>query len=70
MLTDKTENRKSVYFLFILDIGNNNEATNRKKNTGGTGGGNNKEKNEFAGQINEAIVTEKPDVHWDDVSGL
>jgi hypothetical protein len=44
-------------FLFILDVGNNNEATNRKKNTGGTGGGNSKEKNEFTGQINEAIVT-------------
>lgn len=25
---------------------------------------------ELAGQLSDAIITEKPNVHWDDVSGL
>lgn len=42
---------------------------------GGGGGGNHKgtggnENNQLKGQITEAIVTEKPNVSWDDVSGL
>lgn len=33
-------------------------------------GGNTKEKNELAGQLNDAIISEKPNVRWEDVSGL
>jgi len=45
--------------------------------TGGGGGGgghgrnnNNKEDNNLKGQLNDAIVTEKPNVKWEDVAGL
>ena len=37
---------------------------------GHQGGGKNKEDNALKGQINDAIVTEKPNVKWEDVSGL
>jgi vacuolar protein-sorting-associated protein 4 len=48
------------------------------QNYSGGGGGNgnnnnnkgNKEDNNLKGQISEAIVTEKPNVKWEDVSGL
>lgn len=42
-------------------------------NSGGGGGGNRGGKNEndnLKGQVSEAIVTEKPNVKWEDVSGL
>jgi vacuolar protein-sorting-associated protein 4 len=41
--------------------------------TSGGGGGSgkgNKEDNNLKGQISEAIVTEKPNIKWEDVSGL
>lgn len=37
---------------------------------GGNRGGSNNENNQLKGQISEAIVTEKPNVKWEDVSGL
>ena len=37
---------------------------------GGGGGNNKKEDNALKGQLNDAIVTEKPNVKWDDVKGL
>lgn len=45
------------------------------QNTNGGGGGNkkgknNEDNNQLKGQISEAIVTEKPNVKWEDVSGL
>lgn len=36
----------------------------------GGGGNNKKEDNALKGQLNDAIVTEKPNVKWDDVKGL
>ena len=37
---------------------------------GGGGGGNKKEENNLKGQLSDAIVTEKPNVKWEDVKGL
>jgi hypothetical protein len=37
---------------------------------GGNQGYKNKEDNSLKGQIYEAIITEKPNVKWEDVSGL
>lgn len=51
------------------DINNGNMETNNKKNYAQKGG-NTKEKNQMAGQLNDAIISEKPNVRWEDVSGL
>lgn len=37
---------------------------------GGKGNSNKEDNNSLKGQISEAIVTEKPEVKWEDVSGL
>lgn len=37
---------------------------------GGNKGSNGNENNQLKGQVSEAIVTEKPNVKWEDVSGL
>ena len=37
---------------------------------GGGRGGGGKEGDNLKGQLNEAIVTEKPNIKWEDVSGL
>lgn len=57
-LEDREQNKESIAY-----------------NTSGGGGGNkgnsnNNENNQLKGQVSEAIVTEKPNVKWEDVSGL
>lgn len=44
----------------------------RKKGTGGGDGGNDndKDRERLKGQLGSAIITEKPNVKWDDVAGL
>lgn len=51
----------------------NGAATAQRKKGGGTGDGgndNDKDRERLKGQLGSAIVTEKPNVKWDDVAGL
>ena len=55
-------------FKVVYEPQGNSQGTQQAKR--GYKSDNNKENNALKGQLMDAIITEKPNVHWEDVSGL